>query len=427
MVIKISTVEITPGLLSGSIDVPPSKSDMHRAIICAALSEGISEVSPVYLSDDIVATIEAVRKVGADVEIRGKSLIICGAGVPENWSANVDCRESGSTLRFMIPIFAAKGIKTSFTGRGNLPNRPMKVYTQCLPKHGVCCKTNSGVVLEISGKLNGGDFPISGEISSQFISGLMFALPLLDADSKIILTTPLQSRRYVDMTIKTLRSFGIGIEQNNNEYIIKGNQRYVPCKYNVESDWSQAAFFMVAGAIGSPISVRGMNLDSAQGDKVIVDILEQFGAIIRQENNEIAVQPNRLIGAEISAKDIPDLVPILAVLGALSEGTTKIIDAQRLRIKESDRLEAICEGLSRLGAKIEQTKDGLLINGVNEFRPANLSGFNDHRIVMALSIASMRAKGKITITDADSVNKSYPNFFEDYKKLGGLTNVINLG
>ena len=262
----MSNVVIKPSTLCGTVRVPPSKSDVHRAIICAALAKGVSTVSPVAFSEDISATIDCIKALGAEVFVDGDKVTINSTKIFENKTADLQCRESGSTVRFFIPVAAAGGVNAVFNGKGRLPQRPLGVYTDLLPKHGVECITHGGLPFEIKGQLDSGRFDVPGDISSQFITGLLFALPLLDGDSVIHLTSPLQSKGYIDMTLSVQKQFGVEIITDGNDYIIKGNQKYVPCDYITEGDWSQAAFFLVGGALGGDITVEGVKKDSFQGD-----------------------------------------------------------------------------------------------------------------------------------------------------------------
>ena len=251
------------------------------------------------------------------------------------------------------------------------------------------------------------------------------ALPLLDGDSRIQLTSPLESAGYVDMTLEMLYQFGVQISRDADGYSIPGNQRYLPCDCTVEGDWSQAAFFLAAGALGEkPLTIRGLSLSSTQGDQEAARLFRRFGAEVLEDESCVTVIPHPLRGIDIDASQIPDLVPILAVTGALAEGVTRITGAARLRIKESDRLTAIADGIRRLGGKVEELPDGLILTGVPTFLGGKAEGYNDHRIVMALSIAALCSQTTVELTDAQSICKSYPNFFDDYKRLGGQAHVI---
>lgn len=423
----MSNVVLEPKMLSGLVAVPPSKSAAHRAVICAALAQGVSVMEPVELSNDIRATIDCVKELGAAVSLIGKRLTIDGKMMFTNTEATLDCGESGSTLRFMIPVVGAGNVKAKFIGHGRLPERPIGIYLECLPKAGVNCVTEGGLPLSINGQLKPGIFEVPGNVSSQFITGLLLALPLLKADSEIVVTSSLESKSYIDMTLSAMYRFGVTAIETENGYKVYGNQSYKPQYLNIEGDWSQAAFFLAAGALGGNISIENLDTASYQGDKAIYQLLRQFGADITINGQVLSCKHNKLNGIEIDAENIPDLVPILAVVAALAEGTTTITGAARLRIKESDRLHAITEGLNKLGADITELPDGLRINGVKSLNGGAVQGYNDHRIVMALSVAATRATEPVIITDAESINKSYPSFFEDYNNLGGNANVINMG
>lgn len=416
----MSNVTVKPGVLCGTVTAPPSKSDVHRAIICAALSKGTSVISPVAFSQDILATIDCIRALGAEVEVLDNVVTVCGDKTFSNKTALLDCRESGSTVRFFIPVAAAGGVEATFVGKGRLPQRPLGVYTELLPKHGILCKTEGGLPFSVSGQLTPGEFALAGDISSQFVTGLLFALPLLDGDSVVHLTSPLQSKGYIDMTIDVMRRFGVIVTERGGDYYIKGGQKYIACRYTTEGDWSQAAFFLTAGALGSDISVKGLNIDSTQGDKKIIDILKQFGADIKINDGIISCRGEKLNAVEINAEQIPDLVPILAVCGAFAHGTTRIYNAQRVRLKESDRLSAMKNALSACGADISETSDGLLISGVETIPGGSADGCNDHRIVMSMSIAALRSENGVEISDKESITKSYAEFFDDFASLGGI-------
>ncbi len=418
----MSNITVFPRTFSGEVVLPPSKSDVHRAIICASLAKGKSMVSPVDFSKDILATIDCMRNLGADIlTVDTDKLAIDGSGTFSQKTAELNCNESGSTLRFLIPLAGAGGVKTTFSGKGRLPQRPIGIYLDTLPEHGIHCETCGGLPLTISGKLKGGVFSIRGDISSQFITGLLLALPLAEENSRIILTTPLQSRGYIDMTLHTMKTFGVHVETTDYGYFIQGNQQYHSCDYTCEGDWSQAGFFLSAGALGGNLTLKGLSLSSVQGDKECLEIFRQFGAEITATDSEITVKPgkNGLQGMTINATDIPDLVPILAVTGAFAKGTTHIYGAERLRIKESDRLKAISDGLTRIGCEVTETSDGLIINGRETADGGQVEGYNDHRIVMSMAIAVTKCRNALEITDSESINKSYPEFFNDYQRIGG--------
>ena len=388
----------------GVVTVPASKSAAHRALICSFLAGGGS-VNPVISSNDMRATQNAIEAIRSGSEV-------------------CDCIESGSTLRFMIPVAAALGREITFVGSGKLPSRPIGDYLRLLPEHNVTCESEGGLPLKISGQLTSGVFELAGNVSSQYITGLLLALPLLDGDSEIVLTTELQSKPYVDMTVSILRQYGIVVEETKTGYSVKGNQTFSVLDYTVEGDWSQAAFFLAAGAIGGDVTVKGLDLNSTQGDKKIVDVLRRFGVEITADENGVRAVKSGLHGIEIDATDIPDMVPSLAVVAAFADGTTVIKGAERLRFKESDRLESVATNLVKLGVKVSETADGMIITG-GGVNGAQLDGYNDHRIVMAFSVAAMFANGTTTVSDCESINKSYPSFFEDYKSIGGRADVIS--
>lgn len=427
-------VTLSPGRLSGRVAAPPSKSAAHRAILCAALAalsspgEGESVLSPLDLSDDIRATLGAVRALGVQAQLAdGVCTVKAGERAPGGVS--LDCGESGSTLRFLIPIAAALGVSAVFTGRGRLPSRPIGLYAELLPQHGVACRTEGGLPFAVEGQLTPGVFALPGNVSSQFITGLLLALPLLAGNSEIVLTTPLESAAYVEMTVQAMADFGVSVVRTKGGWRVPGGQRYRPRTHTVEGDWSQAAFFLAAGALGGDVTVTGLRPDSLQGDKAIAELLARGGARLSWEDGALRCTAGDWRGIEIDASQIPDLVPILAAAFSLAEGTTVISHAERLRIKESDRLASMAQGLSALGARVRETPDGLVLTGVSALAGGRAEGANDHRVVMALSVAALRAEGPCTVTDAGSIRKSYPGFFNDYQALGGLAHgsIIRLG
>ena len=412
-------VTMKPFSANGTVFAPPSKSDAHRAIICAALSGGVCTIAPIALSDDIRATIGCVEALGATAKIENKTLTVDGTGVFSNKTATLDCGESGSTLRFLIPVAAAGGVEATFLGRGRLPERPIGVYADALPEKGVSFETEGGLPLRISGQLKSGVYRVSGCVSSQFITGLLFALPLLRGDSDIILTSPIQSAGYINMTIRTMAKFGVEVDILDNGWHIRGRQRYVPSDYTTDGDWSQAAFFLVAGAISGDVEVLNANIDSAQGDRRIAAILREFGAEVIQDGDRLRVKKSQMHAIEIDASQIPDLVPVLAVCACFANGVTRITNAERLRIKESDRLKTTAQLLNSLGGKVRELPDGLEITGAGRLYGGFAEGFGDHRIVMSAAVCASGANENIMCTDAMSVNKSYPDFYEDYAKIGG--------
>lgn len=407
-------ISLSPSVLKGTLSIPASKSCTHRAVICAALADGVSEITGITMSKDIEATISSMSALGASFRIVDQNTVIVkGIGNIPDTTADIDCNESGSTLRFVIPIAAALGVDTIFRGRGRLPQRPIDIYKRELSRHGIKFVTED-MPYEISGKLTGGIYEIEGNVSSQFITGLLFALPLVQEDSRIIMTSHLESRPYVDITIDILRRFGITITESENSFIIKGNQKYLPYNEKVEGDYSQAAFFYVANALGSQINIQNLNPDSVQGDRAITDIIAQ------------ASYGGKITGFNADCSDIPDLVPILSVLGAYGSERSVIFNAERLRIKESDRLAACADMLNTLGSDVTVTPDGLDIKPSGKLHGGVIDSYGDHRIVMAAAIAALCCDGEIIIKGAEAVEKSYPGFFKDYTDLGGKMNVIDM-
>ncbi len=404
-------IQIKPTNLAGTIKVPPSKSISHRALICAALSKGETRITDLLGCEDIDATCDALTALGAEIRTEGGITYVKGIENPPT-KAEINCRESGSTLRFIIPVAAALGVETTFTGCGKLPTRPITPYVDEFKKHGVEFVSDT-MPYHIRGKLTSGVFSVPGDISSQFITGLLFALPLIEGSSNIVMTSPLQSKPYADITIQCMKTFGVETLEFNGNYSVKGIQQYKATDYNVEGDCSQAAFFAVANQIGSNIELTGINPNSVQGDRAVFDII----------NNMIKIGDN-YSGFDVDATDIPDLVPILTVLAAFADGVSHIRGCKRLRIKESDRLESISTVLNSLGASVTIVNDELEIAGVKELTGGVCSSFNDHRIAMSLAIASQRCTGDLIITDTECVAKSYPTFFEDFRSLGGEYDVI---
>ena len=422
----MSDVKFSPFIPSGTVNVPPSKSDVHRAIICAAMANGVSRISPVALSNDIKATIGCIKALGAEAVLENNVLTVDGTNMYKNKTALLDCGESGSTLRFFIPIAAVGNINATFVGKGKLPQRPIGIFTEALPKAGTTCKTEGGLPLEINGQLKSGIFEIPGNVSSQFITGLLLALPILEGDSEIVLTSPLESVGYIAMTIRTMKQFGVNIDTTENGWHIKGGQTYKSCNYTTDGDWSQAAFFMVAGALGGKVTVNGVNRNSAQGDRKIAELLARFGAKVTQTDTSVTVEKGELNAIDIDASQIPDLVPVLTVCAAFAKGTTRIYNAERLRIKECDRLTATAKLINDLGGKVTELPDGLVIEGIDTLKGGFCEGFNDHRIVMSAGVCAVRLNGEIESSYALSINKSYPDFYIDYNNIGGKANVLDL-
>lgn len=413
------TVNITPTPLSGKIKAIPSKSAAHRAFICAALSDRKTEIVCESISEDIQATINCLAALGAETTENNGVYTIAPIQNINIETANLNCGESGSTLRFLLPVVSALGRKASIDGSGRLPERPIKPLTEQLNANGAVISER--FPLQCSGKLKSGVFRVAGNISSQFISGLLLAAPLTGGDCAIEITTELESKPYIDMTLSIMRLFGITVEETEKGYFVKGGQRYVsPGSFIVEGDWSNAAFWLAAGALkGSGITCTNLSLNSTQGDKAVIAFLKQFGAKVEVDNDHFTISPAPLKGIEINSADIPDLVPVLAVLACGAVGETRIYNASRLRYKESDRLARVHDILSRLGADIQQTDDGLIINGKGKLTGGRADASGDHRLAMSLAVASVICEKSVIIDGAESVGKSYPKFFEDFQNLNG--------
>ena len=430
----MADLKIIPSKLKGSVKIPPSKSMAHRAIICAALSDGICRIDNIDYSDDIIATINAMNSLGATIEKHDDYIEVVGIYKNINKIKRnriIDCNESGSTLRFLVPISLLFKGSNKFIGKGNLGKRPLTTYYNIFNNQGIKYSyEENNLNLVVDGELKPGVFEVEGNISSQFITGLLFALPLLNGDSKITITKEMESKGYIDLTLKAISDFGIEIINNNySEFIIKGNQKYNARNYRVEGDYSQAAFFLCADGLGNNVVCRDLDLNSLQGDKEIIDILERMNVVFNANEIGLSGEVNgELISTVIDGSQCPDIIPVLSAVSALSKGTTEIINAGRLRIKECDRLSAVTSELKKLGAQIIEKEDGLVITGVEKLQGGvEVWSHKDHRIAMTLAIASTMCKKPIIIKDYECVAKSYPSFFEDFKALGGNIHEWNVG
>ena len=408
-------VTLYPARLRGSITPPPSKSQAHRLIIAAALSEGACEISNVAFSQDILATLDAMKQLGASWQQLGEDrILVCGigGGTPlrgQDGLPHLDCGESGSTLRFLIPIALAVAGGGVFTGRGRLMERPQQPYFDLFAEKGIDYTLEQGV-LTVRGQLPAGEYALRGDVSSQFFTGLLYALALAEGKSVIRSTTALESRSYIDMTVDALRSFGVDVTEKCEDYpafVVQGGKGFRACSGAVEADWSQSGFYYAALGMGNDIEITGMNAYSVQGDMKIVPYY------LKMLNDG---------DVTLDVSDCPDLVPPLAAQAALRGrgNTTYITNAARLRIKESDRLTAVTTVLNALGASVQELPDGLVIHGVDALAGGvTVDSFNDHRIAMMTAMAATRCTAPVKLTDAGCVKKSYPNFWEDYEKLGG--------
>ncbi len=420
-------VKVSPAACAGRVAAPPSKSIAHRALICAGLAAGESRLTGIGTSEDMSATIGALRALGAEVERRDGFCLVRGCGGrPPMQDAQVDCRESGSTLRFMIPLFALGSGRTRFVGRGRLMQRPQSVYSSLFAQRGLPFALGEDG-LSVQGPLTPGEYALDGGVSSQFITGLLLALPLLAGDSRIVIHPPFQSRGYVDLTLQALAAFGVRAAFDTElSLLIPGGQTYRPCDYSVEGDYSQAAFFAVLAALSGNVTLTGLRRDSLQGDQAILSILRDFGAQFCETPEGLRFSAAPLAGRTVDVGDCPDLAPILTVLGACASGETRLVNAARLRDKESDRIAAMEEELGKLGIKTSSTQDTLTVEGCGgapRFAPATVDGHNDHRIVMSLAVLATLGSAPLRITGAEAVRKSYPDFFDDLARIGGATEV----
>ena len=418
---------ITPALLSGSVPAIASKSDAHRLLILAALSRGETRLLMEQRSEDINATIGCLRALGAAIEVLPDGVVVRGIEHP-NENPLLDCGESGSTFRFLLPVAAALCEHARFTGGGRLPERPIGELMRVMQAHGVAFSAER-LPFETAGRLAGGDFSLPGNVSSQYLTGLLLALPLIRSDSKISLTTHLESAAYVEITLHALRRFGVRVRVENGVYPVSGGQGIQsPGTLRVDGDWSNAAFFLAAGALGNPVTVTGLSLDSPQGDKAILDALRKFGAGVDATMTTITVSPAKLVGCMIDVGETPDLLPILAVLGACAAGETRLVNAARLRLKESDRLASVSAMLRALGGTVTELPDALVITSgaltSGALAGGTVDSCRDHRIAMSAAIAAIRCANEVKILGADAVNKSYPAFYTDYNQLGGHADVV---
>jgi len=425
-------VKILPLPLHGTVSAIPSKSQAHRALICAALADKPAHIECAGQSKDITATAACLSALGAEVSrVQSGYDVAPLKNVNNGTSIILPCEESGSTFRFLLPVVCALGRKAAFILEGRLPERPLSPLYEELVRHGCNLSVLGSSPFYVDGKLTPGNYKLDAGVSSQFISGLLFALPLLDGDSELHLTGNVESFPYIELTLAMLRTFNIKTEYKDMVFFIPGRQTYrSPGSVQIEGDWSNAAFWLTAGAIGtSGITCTGLDLQSQQGDRAVLDILEQFGAKVERNGGAVSgcavssgvvtVSGGKLCGIEIDAGDIPDLVPVLAVAGAAAAGTTVIRNAGRLRGKESDRLAAVSSVLRTLGADVRETEDGLFINGGPALTGGQVSSWGDHRIAMTAAIAAILCSQPVVIQNAQTVNKSYPGFFSDLCLLGG--------
>lgn len=419
-------LRVLPSHLGGTVEAPPSKSVAHRALLCAWLAGDVGCVENVdrSTSRDVAATIDCLSALGRFREgsLRERRFL---SGIPE--PTVLDCGESGSTLRFLVPLVGALGRSAVFVGQGRLPLRPIGEYLSILSGRGVLLSPppTGGLPLGLRGRLLPGDFTIPGGVSSQYVTGMLLALPLLPEDSSIRIEGRLESAPYVELTIQVMEAFGVRVERDESgqEFRVPGNQRYRPVDYHVEGDYSQAAFWLTAAALGSDVTVTGLSSTSAQGDREIQPLLARLAAASERAEGEEVV---------IDASQIPDLVPILAVASVSCARDVRIVNASRLRLKESDRLASTADALTRIGAEVLATEDGLWIRGLGPrpaealFEGGEADAWNDHRIAMALAVAALRSRSGVSIKGWNCVEKSYPEFFHELQRLGGEVHGIDL-
>lgn len=414
-----------PGGVGGVLAAPPSKSLAHRAVLCAALAGGVSRLHNLAFSQDIAATLAAAGQLCAQVTTGPRSAQVEGLGRFRSLEGPVDCCESGSTLRFLIPLASLSGQAVTFTGRGRLMERPQSVYEQVFAQQGLRLERGPHS-LTVEGALRSGPYRLAGDVSSQFVSGLLFALPLLEGDSTLQLLPPVESRSYIQLTRQVQQRFGVESRWlSDRELLVPGGQHYHPCDYTVEGDYSQAAFPAVLGAVCGGVTITGLAADTLQGDAVILDILRRAGARFTRDDQGLHFDQAPLQGVDIDLADCPDLGPVLMVLGLFCRGTTRIRNAQRLRLKESDRIAAMEAELRACGGQLCSEGGEIRVQGcAGALHPpaAPLRGHNDHRVVMSLTVLALAAGLTVTIDGAEAVAKSWPDFFDAARALGAEVN-----
>lgn len=422
-------VKIKPNEIKGKMKSIPSKSLLHRAIILSGIAKdrGIILEQVNTISEDIEATLTCIEKLGAKTKVEGDSIRITSLGNIKKSKVELHCKESGTTLRLLLPLVSTFSKEATVDCSEGLRKRPIRELIETLEESGLYFK-EKGFPINISGNVTTDFFKISGDISSQYVSGLLLLSSLLDQRSSIYLTTKLESRAYVNITIKVLRDFGIIVNELEEGVfeIYGGRDKILPPKeYQIEGDWSNAAFFLVGGCLGDSIKMSGLNLESSQGDKKIVQILKKAGAILTCSDDFISSNRSHLNSFEVDFSETPDLFPILSVVAALSKGQSILKGGERLKLKESNRIESTFQMLKSLGADVKKRDDGLIIQGKEILDGGIVNSFNDHRIVMSATMASIKCKEPVSIVNAGAVKKSYPNFFDDFKKVGGIFDVIS--
>ncbi len=411
----MSSVTVNKSRIFGRVKAVPSKSYAHRILLCAAFSDAPVKVNGLIPCDDVNATLGCINALGAKLSFGDQTTV---TPVKHAKTAVLNCIESGSTLRFLIPICAALGGEYTFTGEGRLPQRPNAPLINALKTRGIQTE-GEGLPLTLKGKLSGGDFLLPGNVSSQYITGLILAAPLIGDDVNIIIEGELKSVDYINITLDVMSQFGVKVSKTDVGYFIKGGQKYSsPKEISVEGDWSNAAFMLAAGLLCGRVEVEGLNPDSVQGDRKILEVLKLLGGDVKYEKAAYIAQRSTLFGNDFCVENIIDAAPVLSVLCAFANGKSVMSGVDRLKIKESDRLQAIIDMVSSLGGSAEYAQNKLTITPVHMHEGATLNGFGDHRMVMSGVVAG-GAAGNVTVTGAEAVNKSYPDFFKDYAMLGG--------
>ncbi|MDH7507897.1 MAG: 3-phosphoshikimate 1-carboxyvinyltransferase [Methanomassiliicoccales archaeon] len=417
---------VKPSTVDGTIPSSPSKSYTHRAMVLAQLANGTSTLRRVLLSGDTIATLRAIQLLGAEVTVTGDICTVKGGEFvcPEDV---IDVENSGTTIRLIAGVASLLPCITILTGDESIRQRPMQPLIDALTEMGVYCVSTRGdgrAPLVIRGPNHGKVAHIRGDVSSQFISSLLISSPLKEVDTDIILTTPLKSRPYVEITIEMMKRFGGECYESREGFHVPGDQEYKPCDYTIPGDYSSAAFPLVAGALAGTVTVTGLDLGDRQGDKLILDILEQFGAYVERQPSKVTVSAGELKGIDIDMSNSPDLFPIVSVLAAVAKGETNLYNAEHVRLKESDRISTTVSFLRSMGAHIDERRDGCLIRGPNKLRGAVINSHSDHRILMAAAIAGLVADGETIITDGKCYEVSYPSFINDMRALGASMELI---
>lgn len=410
-------MRIIPNKLNGEILIQPSKSYLHRMLIMAGLSGETVTVRNVNRSDDVLATLNALLMMGiAGYEFSDNSVTISkGDGIIKG---KVDCNESGSTLRFLIGVALSMGKEITFVGRGRLLERPQSVYEDLCAENGFAFAHNSSSIT-VNGKLESGVYRLAGDVSSQFITGLLMGLSCIRGQSAIEIIGNMESVGYIDITIEVMRTFGVNVHRYGNTISICGGI-FAPKEVFAQSDWSHGANFAVMGALCGDITVKGLLRHSLQRDCAVIDLLTMMGADIVEDNGNIVFNGGSLKGIDIDGRDIPDIIPVLCVVIGLCEGRHRITGIGRLRIKESDRIKSTCDLINGLGGKAKEENDDIIIDGVKEYCGGKVSSYNDHRIAMAVAVASCRCNGIIELDDGSCVAKSAPAFWNEFIALGGV-------